>query len=278
MLLACNYSQPLLTLVGQGAVEIDLIKLSREDALAAELPRARLCRPVLLHTLGRAGAASPFHTDMSWEEFRDCLRQAGSPHVGLHLSLKPDDLDLDGRMDLRVQTAAERRAVFFRIVAGTMVARANMNVPLLLENVPYYGFRGAVRCVAEPGFIGAVLAETGAGFLLDLAHARVAADHLRMKAKDYIAALPLDRVREIHVSGPVFVAGQGLRDRHRELGEADYALLRWVLARTAPGIVTLEYNSRGEEGDSAALTRQLGRLRAIINDSASGFIPGRHIF
>ena len=37
--------------------------------------------------------------------------------------------------------------------------------------------------------------------LLDISHARLAAHHLGMDAWDYIHALPVERIREIHVTG-----------------------------------------------------------------------------
>ena len=53
-------------------------------------------------------------------------------------------------------------------------------------------------------------------------------------------ALPLDRVREIHVSGTK-VRSEGLRDAHVELTEEDYLDLKGLLERTNPEIVTIEY-------------------------------------
>jgi uncharacterized protein (UPF0276 family) len=81
---------------------------------------------------------------------------------------------------------------------------------------------------------------------------------------DYLDDLPLDRVVQLHVSGPRMREGR-LVDVHESLQETDYALLDFVLERTQPQVVTLEYIRERE-----ALREQLFRLRDILdarNDS-----------
>lgn len=76
-----------------------------------------------------------------------------------------------------------------------------------------------------------VLNETGAEMLLDLAHARVAAAFRQMPVTECLIRLPLEKVRQIHLSGVRVVAGE-LCDAHEILIEDDYHLLGWVLGRT----------------------------------------------
>ena len=128
-----------------------------------------------------------------------------------------------------------------------------------------------------------VVAAVGCDMLLDLAHARVSADILGYDVYDYLLRLPLDRVRELHLSGPrplgrlgpkrqkiildnartvadrMLFAAHNLVDAHEPLDEADYALLEWTLARTQPWAISLEYFRRPQ-----ALREQLARLAAII--------------
>jgi uncharacterized protein (UPF0276 family) len=77
-----------------------------------------------------------------------------------------------------------------------------------------------------------------------------------------IAPLPfdgyLDRVVQVHVSGPRMRDGS-LVDAHEALQEIDYALLDFVLARTEPQVVTLEYIRERD-----ALEEQLFRLRDVL--------------
>lgn len=104
--------------------------------------------------------------------------------------------------------------------------------------------------------------ESGCGFLLDLAHARVAASYQGQPARDYLARLPLERLVEIHVSGPrpgPYQDGR-LIDAHQPMQEADRDLLSWVLERGRPRAVTLEYSK-----DRAQIVAQLVRLRALLD-------------
>ena len=134
-------------------------------------------------------------------------------------------------------------------------------MPVLVENLPRRSWPRPA-CTADPAFISAVVEETGCGFLLDLAHARVAAHYFGLPARDYVSRMPLDRLVEVHVSGPrpgPFCDGR-LIDAHQPMLEADYDLLAWVLEQSTPRAVTLEYSK-----DRAQIVAQLVRLRALLD-------------
>lgn len=143
-------------------------------------------------------------------------------------------------------------------------------VPVLMENQPYYGARGTHWLTVDPGFIRSVVEETGIGLLLGTARVRVAAAHLGVDAHAYLRALPLDRVREIHVAGPRLIDGQGLVDRHWEIQEEDYAFLAGALELASPRILTLAYGGTGpefetrERNDPVGLERQIVRLARTL--------------
>ena len=94
--------------------------------------------------------------------------------------------------------------------------------------------------------------------MLDIAHAQVAASVLKWDVHQYLDSLPLQKVRQIYVSGTLQKNGM-LYDAHEELQEEDYRLLRWVLKRSNPEMVTLEYFRQKD-----SLERQLKRLRELI--------------
>ena len=91
-----------------------------------------------------------------------------------------------------------------------------------------------------------------------VAHARVSASRLGLSIADYLMRLPMERVRQIHVSGPRQRDGV-MVDAHEPLLEEDCSLLRDLLEVTAPLAVTLEYDC-----NEAALKEQLGELRDIL--------------
>lgn len=253
--LGCNYSPQLMTLLRERRVGIDWIKLSRWETFGDDLGIARPIRPVLLHVLPRAGILPPLQP--SWDELNTAVEACGSPHVALHLEARPTDWE----------APVSDREVIERMVAVTTEWAMHMQVPLIMENVPFYGHRGTLRIATDPDVMREVCERAGVDVLLDLGHARVTAWHRGENVKQYVAALPLDRVRETHVSGPAHDPSEGLRDGHLEMQEEDYALLSWVLERAAPAIVSLEYGGTGPlfewRSDIGALERQLDRLRHI---------------
>ena len=132
---------------------------------------------------------------------------------------------------------------------------------VLVLYVPRWS-RSRPAYTADPGFISQVIEESGCHLLLDLGHARIAAHYRGEPERDYLARHPLDRVIEIHVSGPrpgPYPDGR-LIDAHQPMLEADYELLAWVLAQSRPRAVTLEYSK-----DRAQIVTQLVRLRALLD-------------
>jgi uncharacterized protein (UPF0276 family) len=135
-------------------------------------------------------------------------------------------------------------------------------VPIILENLISlpnckYGY------AADPGVITKLLEEIECGLLLDIAHARVAASYQGKDVERYLDGLSLDRVEQVHVSGVRMKAGY-LHDAHESMQQEDYVLLEWVLRRSRPKVVTLEY-FRAKD----ALRDQLWKLREQISDQAS---------
>lgn len=132
-----------------------------------------------------------------------------------------------------------------------------VELPVILENLPSLP-ADKFAFVADPICVTEVLESTNCSFLLDIAHARVAAANQGREILEYLCQLPLERVVQIHVSGPRPRNGF-LCDAHEPLQEADYAILEWVLERTSPQVVTLEYfRERG------LLREQLVRLRKTL--------------
>jgi uncharacterized protein (UPF0276 family) len=272
--LACNYSRPLLSLLQRGAADVDWIKLSDPQGLEADLAVARPLRPVLMHILGRAGRRPEEWDVYPWEALSRQLTTAGSPHIALHLDLWAEDWEEAGGWQR--ESRAQSLAVLQRLADGIHAAQRHLQVPILVENMPYYGPGSwRPRITIDPEALWQLVEETGVGVLLDVAHLRCTAYTLGVDVRAYTRALPLQVVRELHVGGPRMVAEDGLlHDRHQELAAEDWALLEWVLGEVSPGIVTLEYGGTGpafegtERNDPEALERQLARLRLMVGRGA----------
>ena len=135
--------------------------------------------------------------------------------------------------------------------------KAAAGMPMVLENLSSLPVRGH-RYAADPVLLSEVLEASGSGLLLDLAHARLSASFRDQAVEDYVAALPLKRVRQIHVSGIRMRNGRW-HDAHESLQEEDYRLLEWVLDRCDPAMVTLEYFRQ-----ETALRDQIDRLAETV--------------
>jgi uncharacterized protein (UPF0276 family) len=131
-----------------------------------------------------------------------------------------------------------------------------VKVPVLIENIEPLPLDGYYFW-SHPEYICRVLEESGCGLLLDIAHLRVSADRLGMPVETYLGHLPLERVVEVHVSGPRRRSGQ-LLDVHESLQAVDYRLLASLLSWQIPRAVTLEYTRDREQ-----LSKQLDCLRRL---------------
>ena len=185
------------------------------------------------------------------------LGLTSAPWLSVHLGFSSARVAFDKVMQARSKLL--KRSELIENICKNIVQLANaISVPLIIENLDYNP-GGAYECICEPAFIAEVLHETQVGLLLDLAHARVSADRLGVSIGDYLAQLPFEQVKQIHVSGPRR-QGHILVDVHDTLLDEDYALIEEVLERTRPAAITLEYSR-----NKRAVIQQVERLHNILN-------------
>jgi uncharacterized protein (UPF0276 family) len=244
-------------MVAAGELDVDYVETGGHfvDTTAEALPG----QPLLLHnSLFNWSLAHPRALELrdAVEVTLHALRRTGAPWLSAHLGFSAAEVQFDVWMRAK-SPPLPREELLANITTNVRGLAAAIPVPLILENLDYCS-GGAYEQICEPEFIAEVLEQTGAGLLLDLAHAQVSAARLGQPIADYLARLPLDRVLQIHVSGPRERDG-ALADEHDTLREADYALLAAVLERARPRAVTLEYRR-----DAAELKAQLERLRGML--------------
>jgi sugar phosphate isomerase/epimerase len=199
-------------------------------------------------------------------------RETETPFINVHLSPKIRDFppgvganseaSAPGAVTDRMISDVARLAA--RFGAGRVIAE---NIPL---GNPEEGF--APAC-AEPAAIRRVLDAAGCGFLLDLSHARLTARVLGVDEREYISRLPVDRIRELHLTGIQPVDGR-LRD-HMHLSDEDWSQTQWALDRIRrgdwgkPTIVALEYGGVGEKfawrSDAGVIAEQVPRLYEMVH-------------
>jgi hypothetical protein len=177
--------------------------------------------------------------------------------LSLHIELLPVVLyRLASRLGLYLSPPAVGRATqrFMRYLDRV---KTTVGMPLILENLPSLPGE-KYHYAADPAILADLLERMDCGVLLDLAHARLSATFRGQAVEEYLAVLPLERVRQIHVSGIRQRNGRW-HDAHEPMGAEDYRLLNWALARCDPAVVTLEYFRQ-----EAPLREQIERLAEVL--------------
>ena len=140
--------------------------------------------------------------------------------------------------------------------------------PLLLENITYYAVMPG-GFLTEGQFISAVLEESGAFLLLDLNNAYQNAINHGQLPDDVLAALPLERTRQIHLAGHELDETGVLLDRHATpVTDAVWSLYGAVTKQLGPIPTLIEWDNDIpplarvlQEADRARLIQQECRQR-----------------
>lgn len=250
--LVADGSPVLFSLIDAGRVSVDRLKVG--PWMGSQLLHKCLERQaVLLHCND-----SLVHPDFDSSSIIELVATTRTEWISLHLDVPRTRIfNYWKRLGIPFPIISERRA---REIAINNLASLqwHLQIPAAIENQAYHRHCGHDYLV-EPGFISEIVRAANCWLLLDLGHARVSAAMLGMTEQDYIQVLPLDRVIEIHVSGPEQYRGR-LRDVHGPLKAKDFQLLREILPKcSACRAVTLEYY-----GPAPELETQLHQLKSII--------------
>ena len=113
-------------------------------------------------------------------------------------------------------------------------------VEVAIENNNYFK-TGAYESVCEPPFQTALCEHIPCALLLDIGHAEISARHMGTALNEYIVGLPLDKVRQIHLSG-ITRGEKENKDSHEALNELDWKQFADILPLCPNlGHVTIEY-------------------------------------
>ncbi|MFN2194628.1 MAG: DUF692 family multinuclear iron-containing protein [Anaerolineales bacterium] len=269
MLFALNYSPEAADLIASGDIQVDLFKTPPWEWMITEA--AAYC-PVAVHFELRAGSGKLAHTD--WDEIERILESTSTRYVNAHLDAKLKDFPPDFE-----NLPPEQRQ---ELVTQALIHDLNPLVNhfgadrVLIENAPYRGPEQTRKCRESslPEVFHAVIAATGCDFLLDLAHARITAAAFGIDPADYIAALPHERIKELHISG-IHLWGENRLQDHLELLPEDWQWLDWAIEQTRTGrwpeahLLAFEYGGTGpffhEHSDRQVIANQVPRMLAKIH-------------
>jgi uncharacterized protein (UPF0276 family) len=201
MKLAVNYSPILAQLVEDGAVTIDVFKCPAWESVVSV---AEQLLPTYVHLpliVGK-GLGTAWNSEkkavVAWDEVDRWLERTDTPYVNLHLETTLRDYPQIPRNSERpdhIEFLVERALADIAPVVERYGKEQVMVENLFDDRLTY------LRPTYLPEFIRMVIEEAGCGMLLDVSHARLAAERLNMDYAEYFAGLPTYAVRELHLTG-----------------------------------------------------------------------------
>ena len=260
--IAVNYSDHLMKLMEQRpnlVVKVsDWDSTPKVEEVLRRFPKAEF----LVHsTLAMASGTTVDHSGRIWNELKALVPMTRTPYLSAHIAYNCEvDYSPEGKWIFGRRLTEDEQIENMRRNVG--ILRDAFGLEVALENqtncyggafVPHF-----VQGCTAPEFMIRALEATGCPMLLDLAHVRVNAAFLGMSVEEYLAPLPIETVREIHLSGCRVVKDNLLSDEHVEMEEVDYDLLRRTLSCCHPYAVTLEYDKSCEH-----LEPQIQRLEHL---------------
>ena len=260
---AINYSRTTAALLAEGRIDIDYFKCPDWPDMIAE---ALKVRPVAVHFTLQAGTGRLHTTD--WTFVERLMQLTHTPYVNLHLCPEVGDFT-NGSNSIPANTLDPTHIslVVERLLADVWAVVNQFGAErVIAENVPYWGPGGNVlRPATEPVVIRQILEETGCGLLLDIPHARIAAHYQERDPWEYLAAIPVERLREMHFTGIHWCAGKP--QDHLPMTEDDWPWLDQTLAKVMDGVwgkpwlLAYEYGGEGgwfeDHTDPASIAEQV---------------------
>jgi uncharacterized protein (UPF0276 family) len=257
MILTANLSDSLIELIRRKDAPIDGIEVGPwlGPPQILEYRKNYPRHPFYFHGADIANRIGLFSN--SGERINRYLKATGSPWVSLHLTFfPPEERRLFFKLGVRMPIPYPDRSTRQFIKKVKALSR-RIAVPIILENLDPLPI--SCNYEVQPDRITNILEGTGCGLLLDIGHARLSAEYLGVAPEEYILNLPMSGIVQVHVSGPRR-RGEKLFDAHEPMQEVDYELLEFVLKRSHPRVVTLEYIREVDP-----LREQLIRLRRMMD-------------
>ncbi len=271
MKFAINYSTESAALLSEGRIDLDMFKCPDWPHIVAA---ARTQRPSYVHFSPRAGRGEL--DNATTDHFARMLESSDTHYVSIHLAPNASDFG-DMPVETRDPAHVEQLVDAVERDVALLVERFGSE-RIILENSmwdPDPPFEIPLP-ILEPQMIGDIVRRTKCGFLLDVAHANVTAKHFGMDERDYVSSLPVQQLRELHVSGLTQHADGSWED-HFPMRDNDWALIEWAVERIRvgewphPWVMTLEYGGVGPAfrtpSETGAIAEQAPRLYTLAKSA-----------
>ena len=190
--------------------------------------------PVALHGLSLdIGGPAPIDTDLV-RSVKNLIDEIGAPMYSEHLTY----CAAEGHLYDLLPIPFTEEAVHY-VAARVRQVQDILEQPIVLENASYYAQPRADMTEAE--FVRAVLSESDSGLLLDVNNIYVNSINHGYDPLEFLDALPLERVRYIHVAGHYDEATDLKVDTHgADVIDPVWAILAEAYQRLGPMPTLLE--------------------------------------
>lgn len=268
MKLAVNFSYEVEKLFKDGVVHVDLFKcpdFSQDLVFYAEETI-----PCYIHFGLDAGSGQM--QQVNWEAINDLRKHTDTPFVNVHAVAYAKDypnVDVLTNDTEHIQQIIQDTIDDIELLA-TKVGMEN----IIIENVICRGKgENMMKAIIEPDILSEIVRSTGCGLLLDIAHAQMTSMCLNFEVKEYISKLPVDHLKELHITGIQPDQTGRLRDS-MPMTEEDWELAKWAIQNIKggvwpePWVVAFEYGGVGPKmewrTDEKILAEQLPILYNIV--------------
>ena len=214
--------------------------------------------PITCHGLSLS-IGSPDELDMSFlKDLKAFLKQYNVQIYSEHLSFaKADNAHLYDLLPIPFRKDAVKY-----VAERIRMVQDYLERPLVIENVSYY--TSVAAQMSELEFISQVISESGCQLLLDVNNVYVNAFNHQYEPREFIAALPLDRVAYIHMAGHEKVSDDLIIDTHGEaIIDPVYDLFDYTVQLMQPVPVLLERDFNIPE--TKELIKEMNALKAIVS-------------
>lgn len=222
--------------------------------------------PIVTHGLALSlGGFDPL-SDRYMQDLRGVLERTQTPWHSDHLCFSV----VDGIAVHDLLPVPRNPSVARHIADRIRRAQDRLGLPLAIENISAY-VEPPGSTMSEEEFLSEVLVRADCRLLLDVNNVFVNSHNHGFDPRKMIAALPLERVCQIHVAGHE-ATETGLIDTHAEpVRDEVYDLLEWTLARTGPVPILLERDDNFI--DWTELCNEVRRLDVLARRAAKTATP-----
>lgn len=268
MKLAVNFSEEAVKSIKDNAIVVDMFKCP--DFSKELIYQAENTKPCYIHFGLNAGTGQM--QNVNWEVIDELRKHTQTPYVNVHAVAFAKDYP---NVDVLTTNPNQIRKMINATISDIEFVAQKVGVEnIIIENVICRGKgENMMKSIIDPTILGEIVKETGCGFLLDTAHAQMTSMSLGLDVKEYISQLPLDHLKELHITGIQLDKNGRLRDS-MPMTSKDWDLASWVIQRIKngdwqkPWVVALEYGGVGPSfewrSDEEILEKQIPILYNIV--------------